>query len=122
MNGSQGTGSKKFENIRFSGRGCLCPQFCNHQNHPQNLKGDIKAFSIDSGQVLEEKSYPFDTMVQVIDGEAEVTIQEISSTLNKGEAIIIPAYSSNSFKANERFKMILTVLKSGARMQIDCLD
>ncbi|MEQ8882493.1 MAG: cupin domain-containing protein [Cyclobacteriaceae bacterium] len=88
----------------------------------KNLKGDIKAFSIDSGQVLEEKSYPFDTMVQVIDGEAEVTIKEISSTLNKGEAIIIPAYSSNSFKANERFKMILTVLKSGARMQVDCPD
>jgi len=82
----------------------------------KNLKGDIKAFSIDSGQALEEKTYPFDTMVEVIDGEAEVTIQKVSSKLIKGEAIIIPANSSNSFKANERFKMILTVLKS------DCED
>lgn len=75
--------------------------------------GNISAVSIDSGEKLEEKTSPFDTFIQIIDGKAEIIIDGNSALLNTGESIIIPAHSPNSIKANDRFKMISTVIKSG---------
>jgi quercetin dioxygenase-like cupin family protein len=62
---------------------------------------------------LPKKTSPFDTFVQVIDGRAEIVINEKSHSLNTGESIIIPAHSRQIIKANERFKMISTIIKSG---------
>ena len=62
---------------------------------------------------MTEKISPFDTFIQVIDGKAEVVIDDVSSLLNVGESIIIPAHTSNTIKANVRFKMISTTIKSG---------
>jgi quercetin dioxygenase-like cupin family protein len=62
---------------------------------------------------LTEKISPFDTFVQIIDGKAEIVIDGISSFLVTGKSIIIPAHVSNTVKANERFKMISNVIKSG---------
>ena len=75
--------------------------------------GNISAISFDSGEALAEKIIPFDTFVQIIDGKAEIVIDGISNLLNTGQSIIIPAHSSNIVKANERFKMISTLIKSG---------
>ncbi len=75
--------------------------------------GNISAVSIDTGEELTEKISPFDTFVQIIDGKAEIIIDKISYFLNTGQSIIIPAHSSNIVKANERFKMISTIIKSG---------
>ena len=75
--------------------------------------GNISVISIDTGEALTEKIIPFDTFVQIIDGKAEVVIDGISNFLDKGQSIIIPAHSSNIVKANERFKMISTIIKSG---------
>ena len=75
--------------------------------------GNISAVSCDYGEVLAEKIIPFDTFVQIIDGRAEVIIDGESNLLETGQSIIIPAHTSNSVKANERFKMISTVIKSG---------
>ena len=75
--------------------------------------GNISAISIDTGETLSEKIIPFDTFVQIIDGKAEVVIDGISNFLNTGQSIIIPAHKSNLVKANERFKMISTVIKNG---------
>lgn len=75
--------------------------------------GNITAISIDSGEGLSEKSSPFDTFVQVIDGKAEVIIDGKSNILKVGEGIIIPAHKQNTIKANERFKMISSIIKSG---------
>ncbi|TVQ00245.1 MAG: cupin [Balneolaceae bacterium] len=75
--------------------------------------GNISAVSFDAGEKLEEKISPFDTFIQVIDGKAEITIDGNSSLLETGQSIIIPAHSRNSIKANNRFKMISTVIKSG---------
>jgi len=75
--------------------------------------GSINVVAIDTGETLAEKISPFDTFVQVIEGVAEVVIDEKSKILHAGQAIIIPAHTSNSIKANERFKMISTVIKSG---------
>ncbi|MFU8859014.1 MAG: cupin domain-containing protein [Cyclonatronaceae bacterium] len=75
--------------------------------------GNISVVSFDAGEKLEEKTSPFDTFIQIIDGKAEIFINGLSTLLNTGSSIIIPAHSRNSIKANNRFKMISTVIKSG---------
>jgi len=75
--------------------------------------GNISAISFDTGEKLEEKTSPFDTFIQIIDGKAEIVIDGKSKELETGQSIIIPAHARNSIKANDRFKMISTVIKSG---------
>ena len=75
--------------------------------------GNISIVAIDIGEALAEKISPFDTYIQVIEGVAEVVIDEKPNILQTGQAIIIPAHTSNIVRANERFKMISTVIKSG---------
>jgi quercetin dioxygenase-like cupin family protein len=75
--------------------------------------GNVSAISIDSGEALTEKITPFDTFVQIIDGKAEIIIDSISNWLDTGQSIIIPAHTPNTVRANERFKMISTIIKSG---------
>jgi quercetin dioxygenase-like cupin family protein len=75
--------------------------------------GTINAISIDTGEALTEKIIPFDTFVQIIDGKAEIVIDGISNLLDTGQSIIMPAHTANIVKANERFKMISTIIKSG---------
>lgn len=80
----------------------------------KKITGNVSVLAIDTGEALAEKISPFDTFIQVIEGQAEVVIDEKSSILQAGEAIIIPAHTSNNVKANnERFKMISTIIKSG---------
>lgn len=75
--------------------------------------GNISVMSFDTGEGLTEKTSPFDTFAQIIDGKAEIVIDGKSNMLQSGEGIVIPAHRSNIIKANERFKMILTIIKSG---------
>ena len=75
--------------------------------------GSINALSFASGEGLNEKTSPFDTYVQIIDGVAEVIINEKNYLLRTGDGIVIPAHASHCFNANEQFKMISTVIKSG---------
>jgi len=75
--------------------------------------GFINVSSFDSGEGLTEGISRFDTFIQVIDGAAEVIIDNASSILEVGQGIVIPAHSRSSIKANIRFKMISTVIKSG---------
>jgi len=75
--------------------------------------GNISVMSFDSGEGLTEKTSPFDTFVQIIEGKAEVVIDKMPHLLQSGEGIIIPAHSSNFIKPNGRFKMISTIIKSG---------
>jgi quercetin dioxygenase-like cupin family protein len=79
----------------------------------KKLTGTISAVSFDMGEALTEKISPFDTFIQIIDGKAEIVIDGISILLDTGQSIIIPAHTSNIVKANERFKMISTIIKSG---------
>jgi quercetin dioxygenase-like cupin family protein len=75
--------------------------------------GNISVMSFDGGEGLTEKTTPFDTFAQIIDGKAEIVISGTSHLLLTGESIVIPAHASNYVKPNGRFKMILTVIKSG---------
>ena len=75
--------------------------------------GNISVMSFDSGEGLTEKTSPFDTFVQIIEGKAEIVIDKIPHILEEGQGIIIPAHLSNFIKPNGRFKMISTIIKSG---------
>jgi len=75
--------------------------------------GNVSVVAIDTGEVIAEKISPFDTFIQIIEGTAEVVIDEKSNLLKTGEGIIIPAHTSNNVKGGERFKMISTIIKSG---------
>ena len=75
--------------------------------------GNVTVSSFDSGEAMTEKISPFDTFIQVIDGKAEIVIDDKPHLLDIGQSIIIPANSRNIIKANVRFKMISTVIKSG---------
>ena len=79
----------------------------------KKITGNISVISFDSGEAFSEKISPFDTFIQIIDGEAMVIIDRIANKLTTGESIIIPAHSSNSIEAKVRFKMISTLIKSG---------
>lgn len=75
--------------------------------------GNISVMSFDSGEGLTEKTTPFDTFAQIIDGKAEVVISGKSTFLETGQSIVMPAHEPNQIKPNGRFKMIMTVIKSG---------
>ena len=75
--------------------------------------GNISVMSFDSGEGLTEKTSPFDTFAQIIEGKAEIVINNVSHLLASGEGIIVPAHLPNFIRPNGRFKMILTIIKSG---------
>ena len=75
--------------------------------------GNVSAVSFDSGEALSERTAAFDTFVQVIDGTAEILIDGELNLLETGQSIIIPAHSRNTIRANVRFKMLSTIIKSG---------
>lgn len=75
--------------------------------------GHIRAVAFDTGEVITERLSRFDTFIQVIDGKAEIVINNKSNFIQTGQSIIIPAHSRNTIKANERFKMLSTIIKSG---------
>ena len=75
--------------------------------------GNISVMSFDSGEGLTEKTSPFDTFVQILEGKAEIVIDKESNLLESGQGIIIPAHAPNFIKPNGRFKMISTIIKSG---------
>lgn len=73
--------------------------------------GNVTLFAFDAGQELSEHTAPFDAMVQVIDGQAQVTINAQPYTVRTGEMLIMPANQPHALRADIRFKMILTMLR-----------
>jgi quercetin dioxygenase-like cupin family protein len=74
--------------------------------------GTVTVFAFDKGEGLSEHTAPFDALVQILDGEAEVTISGKPNKLVCGEMIIMPAGQPHSLKAPARFKMALTMIRS----------
>jgi len=79
----------------------------------KKITGNVTASSFDAGEELDEKKSPFDTYIQIIDGVAELTVDNKKFMLKLGDGMVIPAHSSHQFSANQQFKMISTVIKSG---------
>ena len=75
--------------------------------------GSINAKAFDAGEGLNEKISPFDTYLQVIDGSALIEVDGKSTKLETGQGLIIPAHKPSHIDPNGRFKLLLTVIKSG---------
>ena len=73
--------------------------------------GTVTLFAFDKGQGLSEHQAPFDALVQVVEGKAEVTIGGEASVVGAGEVIVMPANVGHAVRAEERFKMLLTMIK-----------
>jgi len=74
--------------------------------------GNISLFSFDRGEALSEHTAPFDALIQVVDGRGEIIIGGESFLLEAGQSIIMPANITHAVKAVEKFKMVLTMIKS----------
>ncbi len=78
----------------------------------EDKAGTITLFAFDEGQSLSEHSAPFDALVQVLDGEGEFTVGGKASSVGARQALLMPANVPHAVKAAERFKMLLTMLRS----------
>jgi quercetin dioxygenase-like cupin family protein len=74
--------------------------------------GTVTIFAFDKGEGLSEHTAPFDAMVQIVDGTAEITISGNKNLVDKGEMIIMPANDPHALNAIEKFKMVLTMIRS----------
>ncbi|MCX2678911.1 cupin domain-containing protein [Galbibacter sp. EGI 63066] len=72
----------------------------------------IQVFAFDFGKVLPQKKSPFTQFIHIIEGRAEVVINNNSTFMHSGDFILIPAYTTSSIEANHKFKMICTTIKS----------
>jgi quercetin dioxygenase-like cupin family protein len=74
--------------------------------------GNVTLFAFDEGQELSEHTAPFDALVHVVEGNAEIVISGKSFELKSGEAIIMPANEPHAVKATSQFKMLLTMIRA----------
>ena len=74
--------------------------------------GTVTLFAFDESQGLSEHTAPFDAMVQILDGEAEIAIAGKRIKVNQGEMVLMPANKPHAVKALTKFKMILTMIRS----------
>jgi len=74
--------------------------------------GTVTFFAFDAGQGLSEHKAPFDALVYILDGEAEVVISGKPFILQAGEMVIMPANQPHALRATKSFKMILTMIRS----------
>jgi len=74
--------------------------------------GTVTLFAFDKGQGLSDHTTPYDALAYLIDGEAEIVISGKTFPMKEGEMILMPANKPHALKAVERFKMILTMIRS----------
>jgi len=73
--------------------------------------GNVTLFAFDRGQGLSEHTAPFDALVYLLDGEAEIVISGKTHALKAGDLILMPANEPHALKATSRFKMLLTMIR-----------
>jgi len=78
----------------------------------EKKSGTVTLFAFDKGEGLSEHTTPYDALVHVIDGEAEVTIAGKSAMLKEGEMVVMPSSKPHALRATERFKMLLVMIRS----------
>lgn len=78
----------------------------------KNKGGTVTLFAFDVGEDLSEHTAPFDALVMVIDGEADIEIAGESFKVRRGETIILPAGRPHALRAVTRFKMLLTMIRT----------
>jgi quercetin dioxygenase-like cupin family protein len=78
----------------------------------RKMTGEVSLFAFDMGQGLHEHTAPFDALIQILDGEAEISISGESFHAKRGEIMIMPAHKPHALQAVGRFKMLLIMIKS----------
>ena len=91
--------------IDYTPDGIVSKQIIKHKT------GNVTLFAFDTGQVLSEHTAPFDALLQVIEGQAEITIDKQQYPLKEGDSIILPANIPHAVKALKAFKMVLTMIR-----------
>jgi len=91
--------------IEYSSDGIVSKQII------KNPGGNITLFAFDEGQELSEHSAPFDALVQVLEGEAEIMIDGTLYRVGSGSSVILPANHPHAVKAPGSFKMLLTMVR-----------
>jgi quercetin dioxygenase-like cupin family protein len=76
--------------------------------------GTVTLFAFDAGEALSEHAAPFDALLQVIEGTAEVTLAGTAHAMGTGQIILLPANIPHALRATERFKMMLTMIRTRA--------
>jgi len=74
--------------------------------------GNVTLFAFDAGQELSEHAAPYDALVHILDGEAEVRILGVPYLLAAGDAIVMPANEPHALRAVKKFKMLLTMVRA----------
>jgi len=74
--------------------------------------GNITAFAFDAGQELAEHTSPFEALVEVVEGDAEIAIAGRAHRVHAGEMVRLPAGIPHAVKAVSRFKMLLSMIRS----------
>jgi len=78
----------------------------------ERTTGTVTLFAFDKGEGLSEHTAPFDAMVLVADGEAEIVISGKANRVSAGQMIVMPANEPHALRAVERFKMLLIMIRS----------
>lgn len=73
--------------------------------------GSVTIFAFDKGQGLSEHTAPFDALVHILDGDAEITVSGQHYELKKGETFVMPAKELHALRAVEKFKMLLVIIR-----------
>ena len=94
------------ESIQYSGNAIVSKHVI------RDSCGNISLFAFDEKQELSEHTAPFDALIQVLEGKARITIGSKANLLSEGESIIMPAHIPHAVFAEEKFKMLLTMIKS----------
>ncbi len=93
------------QSVEYSAGGVISKQIT------KSSAGNVTLFSFDEGQGLTEHTSPFDAMVQILDGEADIVLDGQSNLMKTGECIIMPAGIPHALVAVKPFKMLLTMIK-----------
>ncbi len=80
----------------------------------QSEAGNVTLFAFDTGQELSEHTAPFDALIHILEGSAEIRISGRPYDLAAGEVIVLPANEPHALKAVKRFKMLLTMIRASA--------
>lgn len=74
--------------------------------------GNVTLFAFDQDQGLSEHTAPYDALAHILEGEAEITISGKPFSLKAGDAIVMPAHEPHALKATQKFKMLLTMIRT----------
>ena len=97
------------ESIEYAGGSVVSKMIVN------KTSGNVTLFAFDKGEGLAEHSSPHEALVQMLDGTAEITIGGNVNIVKQGQCIILPSNIPHSLKANEKFKMMLTMIKDSKK-------